>query len=108
MKVKYLSYTYAAHLKDKYNYLVGQPYKYCGVERGVICDIVIVPYSKILQWRFLREYAKGIEINPINALGRFDVAVITDQFRFYSQPENFCDLRSYITFHSVNLTNAMM
>lgn len=84
MKTKYLNYNQAKAICAHYQYLVGCAYERNAEDGNIIQQVVIAPYSKILQWQFMRSVVRGISLEQaidINPNGRYDVLVLPPQER---------------------------
>ena len=77
MKPKYLSYAQACAMRRDYQHLIGDNLD----DSHQIEQIVIVPYSRILQWQFCRkllfEERTQRELLSLDYGGRYDVIALT-------------------------------
>lgn len=81
MKVKYLSYKQASALCEASQHFVGHAYDRDTPGLYSVKAILIAPYSRILQWKFLQYLALGWTVADalaINVNGRYDVLVLPD------------------------------
>lgn len=95
MKVKYLSYAQAYAIYNDYQYLQDEQ-----LANNANFDIMtIAPYSRILQWQFVRRLLQGTA--PVSALlddnvsARYDVIVVSKTPNA-STPFSIMDLRTYL------------
>lgn len=76
MKIKYLNYQQALAIHARYQYLIGAAFDN---EGDRIYQILIAPYSRILQWDFVRRIHKGASPEIITTMpcnGRFDILLL--------------------------------
>ena len=81
MKIKYLSYAQARAMEADYQYLAGLPFNKAFPQEGKVKSVFIAPYSRILQWQYVRSIVKGALQNAIvqsSPDGRFDVLLLSD------------------------------
>ena len=102
MKVKYPNYRQALSLMNDYQFLIGKPFETELLDNAVK-QILVAPYSSILQWQFLRDVNRGIY--PTSALhickdGRFDVLVLSELKKNDKGGFLWKDLRSYLREHN--------
>ena len=84
MKTNYLSYAQASAICEDYQCLIGELFTPGDDGDGLIRQVVVAPYSRILQWKFIRSLLR--EINPQTAAdicpnGKYDVLLLPDQIK---------------------------
>lgn len=105
MKTKYLNYSQARAICQDYQYLVGASYEEKDHETDLVTKVVIAPYSRILQWQFLRSIQRGMpqdEALRINTNGRYDVLVLPEQRHASSLTYRMKPLRTYTREHNID------
>jgi len=107
MKIKYLNYSQAKAICNDYQYLVGRPYENTDnntESNNIVHQVVTAPYSRILQWQFMRSVVRGV--SPEQAIeicpnGRYDVLVLPEQDR-RAISFRMKSLRSYLSEHGID------
>ena len=94
MKIKYLAYLQAFAISHDHQYLIDQPFD----DEHAIHHVVIAPYSRILQWQYVRRLLKGYpaeELLKDYLHNRYDVILIT---KAPASPNGYYikDLRTYL------------
>lgn len=80
MKTKYLAYSQAASISADYQHVVGHCFGDADEKNRVVDVVTVAPYSRILQWSFVRQLLRGTSLGEALALTqdrRFDVIVIS-------------------------------
>ena len=99
MKVKYLTLSQAIAIGNEYQYLVGRPFEKDNPLSALIEQIVVAPYSKIMQWEFLRRLAKGspwAEAIEICVNRRYDVLILPADYSRNNKTFGVKELRRYL------------
>lgn len=81
MKTNYLSYNQASAVCEAHQHLVGKPFDRNDESEGIISMVVVAPYSRILQWKFVRCLLQGAGLEAALSLGpngRYDVLLLPD------------------------------
>jgi hypothetical protein len=105
MKIKYLNYSQAQAICSDHQHIVGQPFEKTPGEPARVSSVLIAPYSRILQWQFVRSLYRGVpheEALSICRNGRYDVLVLPDTvYKPAQQSLNVKTLRDYLQEHGV-------
>ena len=99
MKIKYLSYNQAKALCEGYQHLVGSVYDASEADKDIVRCVIVAPYSRILQWQFVRSLLHGVPYEEALAIcpdGRYDVLVLPDQENRTNLSFRMKSLRDYL------------
>jgi len=78
MKINYFNFSQAQALCEDYQSLVGQPFE-AGEPSDIVGQVVVAPYSRILQWQFVRSLLKGVSHQDVvSPDGKYDVLVLPE------------------------------
>lgn len=105
MKIKYLSFRQAAAICSAFTYLEGQVFDEKTPSLGYVRDVLVAPYSRIMQWDFLRKYVRGAApaqlVREMPCQGKFDVIVLADKIMNKQKQFLAKDLRTYLAEHNI-------
>lgn len=101
MKIKYFNYSQAKAISADYQHIVGMPFEKESNEHQAIevQQVIVAPYSRILQWQFLRSLLRGMpheEALSICPNGRYDVLVLPNEQPHPSLGFRMKTLRNYL------------
>jgi len=97
MQVKYLNFRQAKALCSEFQYLKNRDTPENSPDP--IWEITVAPYSKILQWQFVKNLVRGVPFQKaiqICVNGRFDVVIIYKNEKVPANPFSIKSLRSYL------------
>ncbi len=103
MKVKYLNYEQAAALSENFQRLVGRPFNRGGQE-NFVRQVVIAPYSRIIQWQFVRSVIKGTPPDEALTLcvnNRYDVILLSSRLKNEDGAYEIKTLGNYLAEHEL-------
>jgi hypothetical protein len=105
MKIKYLNYSQAQAICADYQHLVGKPFESDTTVPAAVKHVIIAPYSRILQWQFVRSLYRGMPYDEALGIcrnGRYDVLVLPDtEYKPAQQSLYAKTLRDYLDDHGV-------
>lgn len=104
MKVKYYNYKQAVALSERFQELVGKPFDKDN-EENQVKQVTIAPYSRIIQWQFVRAITHGVSLEEALTLcvnKRYDVIVIASKLKNNEGGFHIKSLSSYLTEHNLS------
>jgi len=110
MKIKYFNYSQAKAISNDFQHLIGRPYEKELLTEKLVGSIMIAPYSRILQWQFMRMLLRGTtheEALSICPNGRFDLLVVPDRDVYTPVGYDVKTLRNYLEEHNLEFNTEM-